>query len=77
MELSCSDHAGAVGKTYTLVAAVDAYADDAADRGTGDLLSPTCGSALADKVQRHSEKEAGVEARTASVLLSIEPAQHI
>ncbi len=42
---------GAVGKTYTLVAAVDVHADDAADRGTGDLLSPTCGSALADKVQ--------------------------
>jgi hypothetical protein len=31
VEFSCSDHAGAVGKTYTLVAAVDVHADDATD----------------------------------------------
>ena len=48
MEFSCSDHAGAVGKTYTLVAAVDVHADDATDCGPGALLSPACGSALAD-----------------------------
>ncbi len=48
VEFSCTDHAGAVGKTYTLIAAVDVNADDLASCPPGTLANPACFDALAD-----------------------------
>lgn len=48
VEFSCTDHAGAVGKTYTLIAAVDVNADDAAACSAGNIQSLACFNALAD-----------------------------
>lgn len=48
VEFSCTDHAGAVGKTYTLVAVADVNADDLGACGAGALQSDACVSALAD-----------------------------
>ncbi len=44
---TCADQAGAAGKTYTLIAAVDTHADDLAACGTSTLLQG-CFNALAD-----------------------------
>ena len=46
--LGCTDHVGAVGKTYTLVAVADVNADDLGACGAGALQSDACLSALAD-----------------------------
>ncbi len=48
VEFSCTDHAGAVGKTYTLIAVADVNADDLAACGPGALQGVACVSALAD-----------------------------
>jgi hypothetical protein len=48
VEFSCADHAGAFGKTYTLIAAVDVNADDAAFCSAGNIQSLACYNALAD-----------------------------
>ncbi len=48
VEFSCNDHAGAAGKTYTLIAVVDVNADDLAACGPGALDSLACFNALAD-----------------------------
>ncbi len=45
---SCTNQAAAVGLTYTLVAVVDAHANDLATCGPGALLSLACFEALAD-----------------------------
>ncbi len=47
VEFSCSDHAGAVGKTYTLYAVVDVNADDLASCSPF-VNTLTCFNALAD-----------------------------
>ena len=46
--LGCTDHVGAVGKTYTLVAVADVNADDLGACGAGALQGDACLSALAD-----------------------------
>ena len=48
VEFSCSDHAGAVGQTYTLIAAVDVNGDDLAACGPGSIQSIACFNALAN-----------------------------
>lgn len=48
VEFSCTNQAGAVGKTYTLIAAVDVNADDLAACGAGAIQSLACFNALAD-----------------------------
>ena len=48
VEFSCTEHAGAVGKTYTLVAVADVNADDLGACGPGALQGDACVSALAD-----------------------------
>jgi hypothetical protein len=48
VEFSCTDHTGAVGKAYTLIAVADVNADDLAACGPGALQGVACVSALAD-----------------------------
>ena len=48
VEFNCTDHAGAVGKTYTLIAVADVNADDLAACGPGALQGVACVTALAD-----------------------------
>ena len=48
VEFSCANQAVVVGLPYTIMAAVDAHADDAAACGPGLLLSLGCANALAD-----------------------------
>ena len=48
VEFSCTDHAGAVGETYTFVAVADVNADDLGACGPGALQGGACVSALTD-----------------------------
>jgi hypothetical protein len=48
VEFSCANQAAVVGLPYTIVAAVDAHADDLASCGPGALLSLACFNALGD-----------------------------
>ncbi len=48
VEFSCSDHVGATGKTYTLVAVADNDADDLSACQPGTLQLATCLDALAN-----------------------------
>ena len=45
---SCALHAGATGQKYEIIAVVDIHGDDLASCGPGQLISPTCFSALAN-----------------------------
>jgi len=45
---SCADVQGALGQTYTIMAAADAHGDDAGDCGQFQIQSITCSNALAD-----------------------------
>jgi len=45
---NCADVAGAVGQTYTIMAAADAHADDAGACGATQIQSMACNNALAD-----------------------------
>ena len=51
VEFSCTDRAGALGKTYTIIAAADLHNDDLASCGAGALQSLACFNALADDDQ--------------------------
>ncbi len=45
---NCTDVAGAMGLTWTVIAVIDVHADDGGPCGPGQLLSMTCFNALAD-----------------------------
>ena len=45
---SCVDVAGAMGQTYSIMAAIDVHADDAGACGPFQIQSVTCFNALAD-----------------------------
>ena len=51
VEFSCTDAAGAFGKTYTIIAVSDLHNDDLASCGAGALQSLACFGALADDDQ--------------------------
>lgn len=48
LAFSCTDQAGAFGKTYLIIVAVDIHGDDLSSCGPGDLLLLACTNALAD-----------------------------
>jgi hypothetical protein len=48
LSFDCADRAGALGQTYTIMAAADAHADDEGACGVFQIQSTACYLALAD-----------------------------
>ena len=57
---SCTNHADAVGLRYTIIAVVDAHADDLDDCGAVAILSLACFNALADDDSDATDNRASV-----------------
>ena len=64
LSFSCADVAGALGQSYTIMAAADAHADDGGACGPFQIQSMTCYNAMADDDNDPSDNRVTTNAYT-------------